>query len=824
VVAVALTPVVSWPREAAPGGRYLVTVDVQLKNEEAAWPYPDEEYTVGLMLSGRSHLSVSTLGDTSVVLHRFGGTYGPARFVVAVNNAADYGVRTGLWLTLISAGGVPFHTAELPVTVTRDAPVRPPATDLPLAHPAAPGTELGQLAGDGSNAWSMAAIVVNGRPLLALGTDDGYLRLWEPTGSPPTALHIARGAVRLAPITVSDGRTLLIAAAGETMTLVDPARGTVVDRKQIKEFDTVTALAPLSRPDGSTWIAVGTSRGAIYLSDEWQGFRIHSRLDGHRGSVFTMTSFNIDGFVRLASAGADSTLRIWDVENNSLLTSMIGHTAQINNLTTARDDRGRTLIATASDDGSLRIWDPVTGMNAGAFTSRDEWINAVTEVSGRGQQPLLVWGGRDGTLWWSNQLTDSYSVEAEDRRAVTALTPFVSAGRSILAIARAGGHVQLRETTTFTVDELKPSPPEPGSIDVSAPADAVIVIPGIMGSELVDAESGKALWGLSDLGWYASAWTTGTPIKALQLTDEERQGRTGRVRATRLLRMPAFAPLLGGTESYTQLVSSIQRLCRHPDAVLQFAYDWRLSVTHNAHTLAQAAEQHLLRWRTHRYGSSDARLVLVAHGEGGLIARYYVGVLGGRANTRLTIGIGVPYLGTVAAVELVQGSRFRVSLPLRRMRELARTLPGVYDLLPFYRCVSDASEVRRLTPDDIASLGGDPRLAAEAIKANQLLNSVDSGLIRSVIGVGQPTAQSLTLQAGSLILHRFLPTLDADGTLQNVDHQGDGTVPRFSAQPPGEHALSPMYVAQTSGALPRDRNVRTYVTSLLTERLIGPPR
>jgi Lecithin:cholesterol acyltransferase/WD domain, G-beta repeat len=821
VVSVALQPVVSWPREAAPGGRYLITVDLRLRDDQAAWPYPAEEYAVGFMLSGRSHLTVSTLGDASVVLHRFGGTYGPARFVVAVDGAADEGLHTALWLTLISAGGVPFHTAKLPVTLTRNAPVRPAAVGVPPAPKAVPEMELPKLAGTGSDAWSMAAIVVAGRPLLALATDDGTLRLWQLDASPPTELRIGKGPARLVPLPTTDGRTLLAAASGDTLALIDPATGSTVNWMRRKGSETITALTALARPDGSTWVAVGTSHGSVDLADTSRASFQNLRIAGHRGPVFTMTSVDSRDAILLASAGADSTLRIWDPEHASLLHELVSHTAQINDITTVRDERDRLLIASASDDGSVRIWDPVTGALATAVTGLDQWINAVTEVPPRPRQPpLLVWGGRDGTLWWSDRLTNSYSVEGGDRRAVTALTSFDWTGRSILAIARAGGHVELRDATAMTAKERKPARPNSTGADFDATADAIIVIPGFMGSELADAKSGNTLWGLSDARWYVSAWTTGASIRALKLTDEERTGRTGRVLATRLLRTPAFAPVLTGIEPYTGLVSSLRRVCRHPDAVLEFAYDWRLSVAHNARELAEAAEQHLRRWRHHRQGSAEARLVLVAHSLGGLIARYYTGVLGGRADTRLTIGIGVPYLGTIAAVEALQRPR---PLPARRMAELVRTLPGMYDLLPFYRCVYDERELRRLTADDMARIGADPDLTNEAIATNRHLASVDAGPTRGVVGVGQPTAQSLALQAESLVSQRFLPTPDDEGILQPVDHQGDGTVPRFSALPPGEDALSPTYVAQTAGGLPRDHNVLAYLNAILTARPMGPP-
>ncbi|MEV0897237.1 HEAT repeat domain-containing protein [Actinoplanes sp. NPDC049802] len=122
VETMALQPLVGWPRQVANGGRYLVTVDLRPGDLQADWPYPEEEYPVGLMLTGRTGLTVESLGQTSLVLHRFGGTYGPARFVVVVDDHILDGAETSLWLTLISSGGIPFHTTELPVTVNSDTP------------------------------------------------------------------------------------------------------------------------------------------------------------------------------------------------------------------------------------------------------------------------------------------------------------------------------------------------------------------------------------------------------------------------------------------------------------------------------------------------------------------------------------------------------------------------------------------------------------------------------------------------------------------------------------------------------------------------------
>src|SRR5260370_35861469 len=94
---------------------------------------------------------------------------------------------------------------------------------------------------------------------------------------------------------------------------------------------------------------------------------------------------------------------------------------------------------------------------------------------------------------------------------------------------------------------------------VTAPVcrDAVIVIPGIMGSELVDAETGDVLWGLSPRT-YLRFWTSGGGLERLQGTDQERGGKTGPIRATGLLRFPVASPIFGGFEPYLRLVAGIR--------------------------------------------------------------------------------------------------------------------------------------------------------------------------------------------------------------------------------------------------------------------------
>ena len=299
--------------------------------------------------------------------------------------------------------------------------------------------------------------------------------------------------------------------------------------------------------------------------------------------------------------------------------------------------------------------------------------------------------------------------------------------------------------------------------------DAVVVIPGIMGSALRDTTTGRPLWGLRP-DWYARAWAGRETLRALMLTDDERAGRIGRVEATGLLRFPAFSPVLAGFEPYTTLCDRIRAMVASPKAVLEFAYDWRLPIEHNARRLATAACEHLARWRAcceheaarrTRPDHRPAQLVLVAHSMGGLLCR---ALALESDDVRATITLGTPFDGAAkVAVLLSSGRGAPLPQPRRRLRRLAATLPGLHDLLPMYRCVDDGDDVRRLAPADVAALGGDEEHARAAQESHARLAQVRLVGHRAVIGTEQPTVSSLQLRNGVVreLHHSFL--LHSDG-------------------------------------------------------------
>ncbi|KOV77720.1 alpha/beta fold hydrolase [Nocardia sp. NRRL S-836] len=321
--------------------------------------------------------------------------------------------------------------------------------------------------------------------------------------------------------------------------------------------------------------------------------------------------------------------------------------------------------------------------------------------------------------------------------------------------------------------------------------DAVMVVPGIMGSELMDTTTGQTLWGLRPK-LLVSALMAG--LEPLALTDAERRGDTSRVKPVGLLKFPAYLPGLTGLEPYTGLVRELRGVVRHPSAVAEFAYDWRLPVKRNAALLADAVDAHLESWRA-RSGRSDARIVLVAHSMGGLLCQ----AMAPNDQVRATLTLGTPFDGAAKAAVMLSPTTGRLQ---RRLRAAAVTMPGLYDLLPAYRCVDTGNDVRRLTVADIVDLGGDEDLAAAAFTARAQRAATALPQHWALIGVEQPTMSSLTLNAGTASGTYDTFKLHDDGELVRDEHGrlrrspgfGDGTVPRNSAVP--HHQDRHMVLAQ----------------------------
>lgn len=151
-------------------------------------------------------------------------------------------------------------------------------------------------------------------------------------------------------------------------------------------------------------------------------------------------------------------------------------------------------------------------------------------------------------------------------------------------------------------------------------------------------------------------------------------------------------------------------------------------------------------------------------------------------------------------------------------------MPGLYDLLPTYRCVDDGSSVRALTAANIESIGGRGDLATAAFDHRTELELLPISGHRPLIGVEQPTLSSLDIREGRAegLFHTFSVDNDGElhrhrsGSLKRFPGLGDGTVPRNSAVPRTNHDVFPL--PQQHGPIVRADEAITFVIDTILHR------
>ncbi|MER7900825.1 hypothetical protein ABTX62_33330 [Streptomyces sp. NPDC096046] len=116
--------------------------------------------------------------------------------------------------------------------------------------------------------------------------------------------------------------------------------------------------------------------------------------------------------------------------------------------------------------------------------------------------------------------------------------------------------------------------------------------------------------------------------------------------------------------------------------VVAVGYDFRVGVVEAAETLDRELQPRL----AHLWPDEDRRrrVVIIAHSMGGLVARYWVGVLGGAPWCRGIITLGTPHRGAPKALEVMANGVPVGPFHITRPVEVVRQWQGLADLLPRY--------------------------------------------------------------------------------------------------------------------------------------------
>jgi hypothetical protein len=104
-----LTSRITYPREAVSGLKYLLSIDLDHDLAMLEWPFPEEEYPVTCFLDVQPYFELEPIGSSTVVVHRFGGSYGPARFWLKPGQPRKAVIR----VVLANSAGVPISVQTL---------------------------------------------------------------------------------------------------------------------------------------------------------------------------------------------------------------------------------------------------------------------------------------------------------------------------------------------------------------------------------------------------------------------------------------------------------------------------------------------------------------------------------------------------------------------------------------------------------------------------------------------------------------------------------------------------------------------------------------
>jgi hypothetical protein len=141
-------------------------------------------------------------------------------------------------------------------------------------------------------------------------------------------------------------------------------------------------------------------------------------------------------------------------------------------------------------------------------------------------------------------------------------------------------------------------------------------------------------------------------------------------------------------------VSVPGRNVRPSATLVEFPYDYRLGVRDAAERLKADIDARLA-----PLGRAERRrrVIVVAHSMGGLVARYWLGPLGGAPVCKALVTLGTPHRGAPKALGwLVNGAWF----PLQTMSRTLRGWPAMYDLLPRYPAIWHRDSGRALYAAD----------------------------------------------------------------------------------------------------------------------------
>ncbi len=150
---------------------------------------------------------------------------------------------------------------------------------------------------------------------------------------------------------------------------------------------------------------------------------VRKSLKGHAGSALRVV-YSPDS-TKLASAGRDKTVRIWDVKTGETLRTLKGHTDDVYIVAYSPDG---SMLASGGDDDAVYIWDPNTGKLLRTLNGHSVAFSPDgSMLASGGDDNVVIWNPETGKALRTLNGTSQPASRSERLKGITAvflLSPF----------------------------------------------------------------------------------------------------------------------------------------------------------------------------------------------------------------------------------------------------------------------------------------------------------------------------------------------------------------------------------------------------------------